>query len=264
MSWKQNVVKKFDNKAVHYDKNSAIQKAVANTLIEDLPEGQDAEKITDILEVGCGTGHLTLALFEKYSNKNICVSDLSKSMVTQAQINCHETAIAQGHKTRWAVFDAEYPPEAMEGQFDLIVANMVFQWFEDIEIGLDHLKGLLKPGGEIIYSMVGPESFMEWTEILEELKYPVGILDFSMPEHIYKEEFIAKTYSSASEFLHVIKDIGAGQAKKGSQRLSLKQIRQACDIFNDKYDTSVTWHILYGSVQNKERGTKKRMGLRSV
>lgn len=251
MSWKQNVIRKFDDKARHYDKNSAIQKAIADSLIADLPKDKDAENITDILEVGCGTGHLTRTLFEKYSNKNICVSDLSKSMVTQAQINCQGLDEANGHNARWAVFDAEYPPEAMEGQFDLIVANMVFQWFENIEIGLDHLKDLLKPGGQIIYSMVGPESFMEWTEILEDLKYPVGILDFSTPDNIYREEFLAKTYQDASEFLHVIKDIGAGQSKKGYQRLSLKQIRQACDIFNDKYDTSITWHILYGCVQIK-------------
>ncbi len=258
MSWKQSVATNFDS-AQYYDRESQVQRVVAETLINDLPDGSDAEKIENILEVGCGTGYLTKLLFEKYENKNICISDISPSMTVRAQMSGQEAADAHGHKTRWAVFDAENPPSSMTGKYDLIVANMVFQWLEDAEKGIERLSNLLKPGGRIIYSTLGPGSFEEWKAVLRKLELPVGILDFDIPDDVYKEEFLIKSYEDAYSFLHSIKDIGAGQAKKGYKPLPMVQLREACDEFNKKYDTSVTWHILYGEVKRKERGIVGRL-----
>jgi len=259
MSWKQNVATNFDSNSQFYDRESQIQKVVAETLIADLPEGREAEKIENILEIGCGTGYLTKLLFEKYENKNICISDISPSMTVRAQMSGQDIAKAQGHTTRWAVFDAEKPPTAMTGKYDLIVANMVFQWLEDAEKGIERLTNLLKPGGRIIYSTLGPDSFEEWKTVLRKLELPIGILDFDMPRDVYKEEFLIKSYEDAYSFLHSIKDIGAGQARKGYKQLTMVQLRDACDEFNKKYDTSVTWHILYGNVKRKERGIVDRL-----
>ncbi|MFP4098264.1 MAG: methyltransferase [Alphaproteobacteria bacterium] len=259
MSWKQNVVKNFDENAQFYDAESQVQKVVAETLIADLPEGQEAEKIENILEIGCGTGYLTNLLFKKYENKNICISDISPSMLVRAQMRGQETALAQGHSTRWAVFDAEEPPVSMTGTYDLIVANMVFQWLEDAEKSIERLSKLLKPGGRIIYSTLGPESFEEWKSVLRDLDLPIGILDFEAPTDVYKEEFLIKDYDDAYAFLHAIKDIGAGQAKKGYKPLAMAELREACARFNKKYDTSVTWHVLYGSVQRRERSIVERL-----
>ena len=259
MSWKQNVATNFDNKAEFYERESQIQKVVAESLIADLPSGDAADRIEDILEVGCGTGYLTRLLFEKYKNKNICISDISPSMTVQAQMNGEDIAKANGHTTRWAVFDAENPPEAMQGSYDLIVANMVFQWLEDAQSGIERLSKLLKPGGRIMYSTLGPESFEEWKTVLISLELPIGILDFDMPRDVYKEEFLIKSYETAHDFLHSIKDIGAGQAKKGYKPLTMREIRDACEAFNKKYDTSITWHILYGEVQRRPKGIVGRL-----
>lgn len=265
MSWKQNVATNFDSNAEYYDRESQIQRVVAETLIADLPSGSEAENIENILEIGCGTGYLTKLLFEKYENKNICISDISPSMTVRAQISGQEAAEARGHKTRWAVFDAEKPPASMMEKYDLIVANMVFQWLEDSENGIKRLTNLLRPGGRIIYSTLGPESFEEWKCVLRKLEMPIGILDFDIPRDVYKEEFLIKSYDDAYAFLHSIKDIGAGQAKKGYQPLSMVQLRDACHEFNKKYDTSITWHILYGDVKRKEQGIVgrlKKLGLK--
>lgn len=259
MNWKQNVASNFDNQSEFYDRESQIQRVVAETLIADLPEGRDAEKIENILEIGCGTGYLTKLLFEKYENKNICISDISPSMIVRAQMNGQEIAASRGHKTRWAVFDAENPPKPMTGKYDLIVANMVFQWLEDAEAGIKRLTSLLSPGGRIIYSTLGPDSFEEWKCVLRKLEMPVGILDFDIPRDVYKEEFLIKSYEDAYAFLHSIKDIGAGQAKKGYKPLSMVQLRDACCEFNKRYDTSITWHILYGDVKRKESGVVGRL-----
>ncbi|MCK5374554.1 MAG: methyltransferase [Alphaproteobacteria bacterium] len=259
MSWKDNVIKNFDDKAQFYDKESQVQRVVAETLIAELPKGREAEKIENILEIGCGTGYLTQLLFEKYENKNICVSDISPSMIVQAQMRGQEVAAARGHTTRWAVFDAEKPPVNMTGTYDLIVANMVFQWLEKSQKSIERLSQLLKPGGRIIYSTLGPESFDEWKSVLRELDIPIGILDFDVSSDVYKEEFLIKSYEDSYEFLHAIKDIGAGEAKKGYKPMTMARLREACDKFNKRYDTSITWHILYGSVQRKQQSIVDRL-----
>lgn len=265
MNWKQNVAANFDNKAEFYERESRIQKVVAQTLMADLPEGREAEKIENILEVGCGTGYLTRLLFEKYNCKNICVSDISPSMVAQAQVNSEEYADINRHTVNWAVFDAENPPEDMESKYDLIVANMVFQWFEDAQSAMKKLNKLLRPGGRIMYSTLGSESFMEWKSVLRSLELPIGILDFDTPADIYKEEFLIRGYDDARAFLRSMKDMGAGQAKKGYTPLSTAQIRNACDAFNKRYDTNITWHILYGEARRKNTGIVgrlKKLGLK--
>ena len=259
MSWKQNVAKNFDDKAQFYDRESQVQRVVAEALIADLPEGREADKIENILEIGCGTGYLTQLLFEKYENKNICISDISPSMIVRAQMRGQEVANSRGHTTRWAVFDAEKPPVNMTGTYDLIVANMVFQWLEEPQKSVERLSQLLTPGGRIIYTTLGQDSFVEWKSVLHELNMPIGILDFEAPNGVYKEEFLIKSYEDAYAFLHAIKDIGAGEAKKEYKPMTMTQLREACAKFNKRYDTSITWHILYGSVQRKQRGVVERL-----
>lgn len=259
MSWKQNVVRNFDDQAKFYDRENQVQKLVAETLAVDLPSGKEAEKVENILEIGCGTGSMTQLLFEKYENKNICISDISPSMLVHAQTNAQDIAAEHGHTVRWAVFDAENPPVNMTGTYDLIVANMVFQWLEDTQVGIDRLRTLLRPGGRIVYSTLGADSFAEWKSVLCEMDLPIGILDFKTPKDVYKEEFLIKSYDDSYAFLHAIKDIGAGEARKGYSPLAIKDMREACAKFDGRYDTSVTWHVLYGQAERKQESVVDRL-----
>ena len=237
LSWKDNVVQNFDQKSTRYDLNCDIQKTIAQRLSNSLPD----KNITDILEIGCGTGNMTKHLLAKYPNQNFCISDISPSMIKSAKAK-----FPQGN-INWNVTDGENIKTSE--RYDLIVASMVFQWFEDIEVTLQTLSSLLKPNGTIFYSIPGPESFKEWKNTLKNLDLPIGILDFKIPATIYRQEEVTLQYNGSKDFLRSIKGIGAGLPRKNYTPLSPEQIKTACRSFDQNHGGTITWHVLYGKIQ---------------
>ncbi len=239
LSWKDNVIRNFDNKSAIYDQNCEIQKSIAQSLAADLPD----RNISDILEIGCGTGNLTKYLLCLYKDKNFCITDISPAMVKNAKEKFPNKNI------KWAVFDGENPNTSQK--YDLIVANMAFQWFENMDKALENLTNLLKPNGSLFYSVPSKQSFKEWKATLKSLNLPSGILEFPTPPNIYRQEEMLVNYTNAFDFLHSIKDIGAGVARKNYIPLTPKQIKQACNKFDKDYKGNITWHILYGRIDRK-------------
>ncbi len=241
LKWKKNVISNFDKKSASYDKNCFIQKRIAKNLANDLPKSG----VYDVLEIGCGTGNLTEHLLERYKGQNFLITDISSAMVSRAQKKFPHDNI------KWQVMDGENPN--ISQKYDLIVANMVFQWFEDINTTLEMLKKKLKPNGSIFYTTPGHESFIEWKESLKKLNLPIGIIEFSMPEGIYIQERINHKYENALDFLKSIKDVGAGLAKKNYAAMSPADIKKACDLLDKNYNGNITWHILYGKISAPEK-----------
>lgn len=237
MTWKNNVVQSFDSKSAAYDKDCSVQQAIAQSLAVDLPA---CDGLADILEIGCGTGNLTQHLFNKYKGRNLCITDASPAMVERAKVKF------SGENARWAVMDGENPDQ--QGKYDLIVSNMVFQWFEDIETAVGRLSSLLKPNGSLFYTMPGKKSFSEWKQVLGELDLPVGILDFPMPIDIYREETLIHHYKGAVDFLRSMKNIGAGTPRKDYTSLTHMEMKQACAALDQNHGAEITWHVLYGRV----------------
>ncbi len=240
MSWKSNVISSFDSNSDSYDKNCDLQKDISRRLAADLPK----TGISDILEIGCGTGNLTAELLKLYPSQNLCITDIAPAMLNRAKAKFPNTNV------NWQIFDGE----SIQGvqKYDLIVANMVFQWFEDIDATLERLQGMLKPNGSIFYTMPAAQSFKEWKSVLNELDLPVGIIEFAAQSNSYRSEDISYKYSNAMDFLRSIKGIGAGQPRKNYTPLSVSQMRQACALFDEKYAGKITWQIMFGHVKSED------------
>ena len=265
-AWKHKVIRNFDRGAQDYDGYSGVQKSVAQKLVTDLPDA------CSILEIGCGTGNLTQEILNKYKNAKFCITDISPVMIEKVKHNigcfdrraregghtspdprCLISLALQGHGDdergiEWKVLDGENPVASK--QYDLIVSNMTFQWFENIEKSLDKLVSLLKPNGSLFYTMPGPESFKEWRHTLCSLNFPVGLIDLSKPPGIYREEHKIQQYKNTIHFLRVMKQAGAGTARKNYMLLTPTQLKQACALCDKDYDGRITWHILYGCIRH--------------
>lgn len=235
-SWKEQVLKSFDTAAPDYEAHSDIQKQTAQELINLCPEHAES-----VLEIGCGTGSLTRHLLERYPQAQLDITDISPAMLDAARQSVDVEHV------NWKVMDGENPN--LNQTYDLIIANMAFQWFEDLPAALERLKTHLNPGGQILYSMPGSESFYEWRSVLAELSFESGVLPFRSAADLIKEEEHSVKYPGALEFLRSIKKIGAQKAKPDYVPLSPAQLRRACTLFDKRFDGEVTWHILYESVQ---------------
>ncbi|MCB9976581.1 MAG: methyltransferase domain-containing protein [Rhodospirillales bacterium] len=238
-AWKDNVLRNFDACAKTYEDYADIQSHVAKKLAGYLPDLEHP----DILEIGCGTGLFTRQLARKYKGGSFVITDISPHMVKQAQEK------TKGTNMHWTVMDGDHP--VCTGAYDLIAANMAFQWFEDIHTALGKLSKTLKPQGVIFYSVPGPFCFREWRIALNRLGLRAGTHDFKIPPGLFAQERITMRYSSALDFLRSIKNMGAGTEKSPRRPLSCGEMREACRVFDDIFEGRMTWHILYGCTRGR-------------
>ena len=234
MSWKQRVLDNFDAAAPFYDAVADVQRRAAARLAEMLP---DLLPDADVLEIGCGTGAFTKRLVKHYPAARLHVSDFAPDMLKAAQGN-----VSAPHVT-WSVLDGENLES--DRRYDLIVSNMSFQWFLDIDTVLKNMRSFLNPGGQILFSMPGADSFKEWRAVLDSLDLPVGLLNFDMPFAPRLQDQYAVPYESGMDFLRAVKTMGAQRARDDYTPLGAGQVRRACALLDKRYGARVTWDIAY-------------------
>ncbi|MEU9832465.1 class I SAM-dependent methyltransferase [Streptosporangium sp. NPDC048047] len=129
----------FDDEADHGLRDRRVRDAWTRRLAEWLPDGP-----ADILDLGCGTGSLTLLLAE-LGHRPTGV-DLSPRMIEQAG----RKLSAAGFDVPFMVGDAGNPPVAAYDTFDAILVRHLVWTLPDPREALDRWLGLLAPEGRLI------------------------------------------------------------------------------------------------------------------
>ena len=236
--WNERVAQSFGSRVDTYDQHNHVQNNVALGLADELP---DFDK-PSVLEIGCGTGALTQRLLTKYKNGSFHITDISMQMVEHARSRVNSTACVN-----WDVMDGEHPQ--LDRRYDLIVSNMAFQWFIDIEQALERLRKLLRPDGVLLYTVPASSCFEEWTSALSALSLPIGVLDFKTPSGVFKKDRMVVQYESTLHFLQSLKGIGAQTPRSGYETLHSTDLIKACRKADERSQGQITWDILYGCLE---------------
>ena len=110
-----------------------------------------------VLELGCGDGTLWNVDRDKIPEQTeIVVSDISDGMLRDAR----RTIGADDSRFRFRVFDAGRIPYDKDA-FDLVIANHVLFYCEDIPKVCKEVKRVLKPGGRFVCSTYGNDHMRE-------------------------------------------------------------------------------------------------------
>lgn len=117
-----------------YDKKHDFVAEYGKGLLESVPKNDEQA----ILDLGCGTGILTVQLAE-LCNKVIGV-DSSQSMIDKAK--------EQFGNIEFMVCDALALP--FENEFDVVFSNAVFHWISDHYALLKNIHKVLKPQGLLV------------------------------------------------------------------------------------------------------------------
>lgn len=141
-----------------YDAHADVQIDVAGRLIARLA-GRSSGRM---LEIGCGTGRYTLMLADAFEHADIEAIDISSAMIEEAKKKIAD------QRVNFYLADGEDLPVSIAGPFDLVTANGVFHWFDDLARALAKYKGLLNPNGAILFSVFGPETLWELKRVLED------------------------------------------------------------------------------------------------
>jgi ubiquinone/menaquinone biosynthesis C-methylase UbiE len=127
----------FNSKAFTYANNSLVQKSASEILL-NLLSIQPGE---DVLDLGCGPGHITKKIAQ-ITEGNVMGIDVSEGMIEQAVSSSLEFK-----NLTYSVMDAQN--FELPVNFDAIVCNSTFQWFQKPEQALTCCFNALKQGGRI-------------------------------------------------------------------------------------------------------------------
>lgn len=120
--------------ATMYDNKHDFVAEYGKGLLEYIPQNEKQS----ILDLGCGTGTLTVQL--NNLAKMVIGVDQSESMIKKAQ--------EQYPNINFLICDALSLP--FENQFDVVFSNAVFHWIKDHETLLDNINKVLKPKGLLV------------------------------------------------------------------------------------------------------------------
>ncbi|MEU9284768.1 class I SAM-dependent methyltransferase [Streptomyces sp. NPDC048275] len=126
----------FDDEPDHGLRDTAVREAWAARLRAWLPEAP-----SDVLDLGCGTGSLSLLASER--GHRVTGIDFSPRMVDLAR------AKLAGRDAVFLVGDAT-APSVGEQRFDVLLVRHVLWALPDPERVLRHWCGLLRPGGRLV------------------------------------------------------------------------------------------------------------------
>lgn len=110
--------------------------------ILDLMAGIEPAKAMNILDVGCGSGEVTLELHERFNARATLGIDISKRMLAAA-----ERAAAESDTLRFQLGDVN--AVSVSDRFDLVFSNGVFHQVRDHVATLTHWTSLLTETGQL-------------------------------------------------------------------------------------------------------------------
>jgi len=265
---KQQMRAAFEQSAEHYDAVAILQREVADRLLERL----DFLKMVPytILDLGSGTGYCSAHLAQHYPKARVTSLDLASAMVNKTRDRFSKwQRFRRGHQ--FVCGDAEALPFA-DDSFEMIVSNLTIQWCEDLEQTFSEMRRVLKPGGVLLYTTLGPDTLKElrasWAAVDEGVHvntfldmHDVGdaMLRARLAEPVMDMEQLTMTYDDAMTLMRDLKTLGAHNVNPGRSHgltapIKIKAVKQAYEQFRSADGTlPASYEVVYGHAWRAEK-----------
>lgn len=247
----------FDDAAARYDEFAALQRIIGERLVGRL----DYMRIMPALaiDLGAGTGQCARAIEHRYARTRIVLVDLAANMLLRAR------AVARRWRRRQSFLCADIDHLPLRDTcVDLIVSNLALQWCDLPDKAFRECGRVLKPGGLLMFSTLGPDTLKElraaWARVDDQPRvsmfmdmHDVGdaliAAGFSAP--VLDREFMTVTYDEVVGLLRDLKGIGAhnGYADRARGLLGKRQyacMLEAYESFRADGRLPATYEVVYG------------------
>lgn len=136
-----------------YHHHASAQAEIANRLVQILAEKGAPNRFENVLEFGCGTGHLTQPLMQAFDIHHLTLNDL----VAEAAVGLGALTQDRAERTHFTFGPIETVP--LPTELDLIASASTVQWVGDIPTLMARLAARLCPGGWLAISGFGSAQF---------------------------------------------------------------------------------------------------------
>ncbi|NUU33967.1 malonyl-ACP O-methyltransferase BioC [Pseudomonas sp. C2B4] len=252
---KRQVAASFSRAAASYDSVAELQRDVGSQLLSRLPEDFVPGRWLDL---GCGTGHFSRALGERFPAGQGVALDIAEGMLNHAR--------PLGGATHFVAGDAERLP-LRDSTCDLVFSSLAVQWCADFASVLSEAHRVLKPGGMFAFAslcvgtlselrdswrqvdgMVHVNRFREFA-VYQQLCAASGLRAISLqtrPHVLY--------YPDVRSLTHELKALGAHNLNPGrpgglTGRARIMGLIEAYEQFRQAQGLPATYQVVYAVME---------------
>jgi malonyl-CoA O-methyltransferase len=265
----------FARAASSYERHDALQREVEARLFDSLDyyEGTPAR----VLDVGCGTGRGTARLKKRWKRAEVIALDVSLPMLREAR-----------RHAGWRKPFARVAADAVNLPFpdhsvDVAYSNLCIQWCDAPRPIFRECARVLKPGGLLVASSLGPDTLGElraaWNEADPGAPHVSRFLDMhdlgdaalaaGLKDPVLDADHLTLEYPDVRRLLVDLKGLGATNADRGRGRGLTGKARFRAML--DAYETRrrggripATWEVVTLHAWGPPKGFLPRYGGRET
>lgn len=247
---KEAIKRSFSMAASTYDEFAGFQKDVADevgrrlfSLLQKREHAfaaaamPESDCLSTFLDIGCGTGKLAALISSLVPDVRAYASDIASTMIEKAREN-------HGNSIALAAADFSSLP-FRDSVFDSAASSLAFQWAEDLELAFSEAARVLKPGGLLVFSTLGPSTLWELSECykgyqgleFKDRDFIEAALKSAGLETVFIEVRVVKRrYNGFIELLKALKNIGAAPTMECGKGLSPgKALKEAGRLYAERF-----------------------------
>ncbi len=270
----------FDRAAASYDAAAVLQREVRMRMLARLDLIKLAPAL--ILDAGCGTGHASHALAERFPGADVVSLDIALGMLrmTQASRPGLRARIARWlglDRQQLVCADIERLPLA-SASTGLVWSNLALQWCNDLDLAFTEAQRVLQPGGLFMFSTLGPDTLKELRTAAAAGSGHVHVSRFidmhDIGDALVRAGFTAPvldverftlTYDDALAAMRDLKAIGAHNAAAGRSRGLggrgfLQRLVEGYEQFRQQGKLPATYEVVYGHAWKPESASRNADG----
>jgi malonyl-CoA O-methyltransferase len=258
---KRQMRRSFEKAASTYDRAAVLQREVCTRALERL----ELVKLDPgaIVDAGCGTGFAAQALRKRYPRATLVGLDIAPAMLraSRSRTPGWKRWIGSGREV-FVCGDNERLP-IRSASIDMLWSNLAFQWAGDLTVVFAECQRVLRPGGLLMFTTLGPDTLKELRAAAAgDSKVHVNrfidmhdigdmMIGAGFADPVMDMEYLTLTYADVRTLMRELKAIGAHNVTAGRNRgltgkSALQEIELRYESFRQDARLPATFEVIYG------------------